>query len=166
MDYHRVKELVELFWSGKTSDQEEQELKAYFSSNKSPEEFKETANYFRFASFEQSNNGLDLSFDQRVLKTIKPRKNNARLFLRIAAGFALLFAIFFFMQSLDGPDNPEMVKVEESIEDTYNDPQQAYDEVKRALMMVSGKMNTSKQYGKELRKFNHAKKEIKLNKEN
>lgn len=165
MDYLKLKELVERFWSGETDEQEEQMLRDYFAFNDYPEEFKETAAYFEYTVLEKNENGLNLDFDQRVLSELNPRSNNKGLLLKIAAGFALLFGMFFFMQSLDGPDNPNVI-VEETIEDTYEDPQQAYDEVKRALMMVSGKMNTSKKYGKELKKFSHAKKEIRIKKEN
>ncbi|MEM7162111.1 MAG: hypothetical protein AAF487_06665 [Bacteroidota bacterium] len=160
MEYHNKEELLALFWKGETNADQERELYEFFNGD-SGGGLAESKAYFNYLYHERNHNGLGLDFDQRVLQDIKGKKSNSLgILVRIAAGFILLFGIYMFVKPMDPPVNPVMV------EDTYDDPEKAYAEVKKALFLLSGEMNTSKGYGGELKKFSKAKKEIRTRKLN
>ena len=156
MEYHRLKDLVARFWAGKCSEEEELELANYFEYADDYDEFKETADYFNFLNRERTTNGLDLEFDQKVLNSIGPKRNfSLTVLMRIAAGFVVLLGLYIGIRMSGDPVNPIASEA-----DTYETPEEAYNEVKKALLLVSNKMNTSKEYGSELSKFSSAKNEI------
>ena len=163
MEYHKVKHLIKLFWDGKCSEEQEKELTEYFAFGEVPKEFSETADYFLYLNAQQDHGGLDLDFDMKVMdKITQKRKGSSRsMWIGMAASIAIIAGLFFGTPLFENaPDNPVI-----ALEDSFEDPEQAYLEVKKALFMLSGKMNKGKEYGSELKKFSFAKEEIKVENE-
>lgn len=161
MEYKELKIVVDRFWKGECSELEENQLREYFRWNDTiPEEFHPIKKYLSLASEESS--GLGLDFDLKVLKAVEDKDRNTTKGINIkrmipfAAAAAVAIGVFFF-----NPNSP--VTPEDSIvliEDTYEDPEIAFLEVKKALMMVSNKINKGKEYSHEIGKFSLAKDQI------
>lgn len=139
MDYHNQmnkEEILERYWNGETSLEEEKWLKANHEGS-----------LFRYLNEEyqvQSN----LSFDKlmnsiEALPTDEPVKPRLKIFSlnqwvsAIAACLIILAGAFFILRSDHVPDTSEQFAMAE----TYEDPEQAYQEVKEALLLISSKIN-------------------------
>jgi hypothetical protein len=158
MDRKQVKELLSRYYSGDSTDSEEQLLRYYFISGTVPDEFKADQELFRTLHEEKSNVPSDFSFDKLIEESIKSdpsyipvRKNpfyKTSVF-RIAAGLAILtacatilyFTVYPGLKSKHGAD-------------TYSDPALAYAEAKKALQYVSVNLNHGTEKLQKLETFN------------
>jgi hypothetical protein len=106
----------------------------------------------------------DVSFDKLVLEKVHPAGEGRvkRLFynsMRIAAGLVVvMMAIWFIRNEVRESTPQEMV-------DTYDDPKLAFEETKKALMMISKSFGTAEQQAKKINMFNEAQEEIQKKKE-
>jgi len=156
MEYRNLKILADKFWNGECSEAEEKLLRDTLRWNDNvPEEFHALKDYLNVMNAEPSS--LSDDFDDKILSIIeeKPKKvfSIKRLYPLVAAAVVLV-GVFIATQNTD-PANPiDLAEVAQ--EDTYEDPEKALEEVKKALMLVSNKMNKGKEYSKELGNFSIA----------
>ena len=79
--------------------------------------------------------------------------------MRIAAGLlVVLLATWFIRDELRKTAPQEVV-------DTYDDPKLAFEETKKALLMISRSFGTAEQQAKKINLFNEAQEEIQRNKQ-
>jgi len=154
MDYKHIEDLLQKYWNAETSLQEEQELKLFFSNETVPEHLKEAANLFRYFEMQKNVRMQDDAFDRNLKQKIKPQGKSISMSFpqvaRIAAGlFVVIAATFFIHQEVQKayPDEQE---------DTYNDPQVAFEETKKALMMISKSFNKAQKEASKINVFNEA----------
>jgi hypothetical protein len=131
-----IEELIEKYWNGETTLSEEKRVKDHFKIN--PALSKESE-YFRFLKKEQ-----EVTFDKKV------SKNSKKTWLSAAATIAvgLITAALVLQESNKDPF-------------AIDDPEQALEETKRALMMIGLGLNEGQSYAMELTKINKAKDELK-----
>ncbi len=161
MDSKKLEELVKKYWDCETSLEEEQQLREYFRESDIPEMWRETATLFRYFD-EQKSKTVEPQFDETVVNRIKemPRKREGRVVkwvtasLRIAAGVAVLLAAVYFVR--------QELREDQAIaaEDTFEDPQQAFEETKKALLMISKGFGRAEQQAKKINMFNEAQEKI------
>lgn len=164
MDLDRIEGLLAKYWECETSLEEEKELRAFFNQPDVPEKLKAAAPLFEYYEAEAGPRTLDSSFDDRVLDQLTSipaeRKGKVRkLFYdlaRVAAvGLILLTATYFIReQYLEDKDDPYMA-------DTFEDPKQAFEETKKALMMISKNFNKGRKEAKKIGIFNDAQEKVK-----
>ena len=162
MDSNRMEELLSKYWNCETSLEEEQQLREYFAGTNSPEQWKETAALFRYFEESKKKSLSDLSFDGRVMNKVrKPEGKMRKLFqnsMRIAAGVAVLMVATWFVRTEIRKSTPQEVV------DTYDDPQLAFEETKKALQMISKSFGAAEEQAKKINLFNEAQEEIKKDK--
>lgn len=164
MDSKRLDELLKKYWDCQTSLEEEQELHNYFGQDNVPEELAPTASLFRYFE-EQKQNSLQDDFDQILISKVKQggsRTTKIRTLinysLRIAAGVVVLVvATFLVRQELRKTDS---VAVKGELVDTYDDPQKAFEETKKALEMIGRGFGRAEQQAKKINAFNEAQEKI------
>lgn len=150
-----IHKLLEAYYQGETSIQEEEQIREYFLSEDIPDELAAEAELFKFYNLERlanSNPGLEEKI-LREIDTGNPKTLN--VFSRwkyywisgAAAVILIMLAIFIDMQLLQ--KDPYMVR-----QDTFDDPYIAYAEASRVLHFVSEKMNTGTEPLKNLEKLN------------
>jgi hypothetical protein len=159
MDSKKVEELLNKYWSCESSLEEEQQLRQYFRGSEIPEQWKETANLFKYFDQNKKKTLTDVSFDSDVLSKVKSSgRGKARTLvfnsMRIAAGIAVLIAAFWFVKTEIRKSTPQ------EIVDTYDDPKLAFEETKKALMLISKNFGTAEEQTKKLNMFNEAQEEI------
>ena len=165
MDSNRINELLKKYWSCETSLEEEVELRALFKAGNVPEELKEAAPLFQYFEDNKKKSLNDISFEGRVMEKIhSPAKKGqvARLVynaMRIAAGLVVVLAATWFIRNEIRSSNPSEVV------DTYDDPKVAFEETKKALMMISKSFGTAEEHAKKINLFNEAQEEIQKKKE-
>jgi hypothetical protein len=164
MDSDAVKALLDKYWNAETTLEEEQQLRGYLRDNTVPDEWKETALMFRYFDENKKKSLNDIAFDGRVLERVRQpvRGKAVRLFyntMRIAAGLAVVMVATWFIRSEVRKSTPqEMV-------DTYDDPKLAFEETKKALMMISRSFGTAEEQAKKINMFNEAQQEIQKGKD-
>jgi len=141
-----IRKMLERFYRGETTLEEERLLREYFSSARVPEELLADRDLFR--SLEPSGNFVTVpdSLNRKILevidkqekKEVRTRRISVFALSGLAAGLLVVIALYVGYFRVD-----QTVQMASSqITDTYNDPQDAYEEAKRTLSYVSAKLNT------------------------
>lgn len=91
MDYKYINQLLERYWVGETSLEEEQILRSFFSQPNVPDELKQYRCLFIYEQTEPATDVLGDDFDEQLMSIIeRPRPVKARV-LTIGQRFAPLF---------------------------------------------------------------------------
>lgn len=158
MDSERINELLEKYWNCETTLEEEQELQKYFRGAVL-ESLKDTASLFRYFEEEKNKEVIGSSFDRDVIAKVKANDTPIRSLLynsvRIAAGIAVLVMAVWLVRLEIRKSAPA------DMADTYDDPKMAFEETKKALMMISRSFNTAEEQAKKINLFNEAQQDIK-----
>lgn len=159
MDFNRMEELLEKYWNCETTLEEEKELRAFFLGDNVPEKLKEAAAMFRYFEEMKGRSLNDVAFDQQVLKKVQVKKEGkvSRLVyntMRIAAGLAVVITATWFIH------HEVKTTIPQEVADTYTDPKMAFEETKKALLMISKGFGTAEAQTRKINLFNEAQEEI------
>lgn len=141
MDLKQVEQLLSKYWEGETSLTEEKQLQQFFSFGDVPAHLMVYRDLF-VAQEITLNPDLGLDFDREVLDKLNTNENPTRWnFIRIAAiGLILIVtAIGFF--KLNNTTNTQSI----AQEDTFDNPEEALAETKKAFAMISVAFNKGQQ---------------------
>lgn len=130
----RIKDLLEKYWAGESTLQEEAELKAYYREHPS---LTSEGKYFRELRHMQS---------PAQVKFSHPAKAGRKARWSVAA--AVTVGVLAAMLIIEDARQQRQFVVE--------DPQEAYEITRKALLMVSSGLNEGKSYSKELVNINKA----------
>jgi len=160
MDSRHVEQLLEKYWNCETSLEEEQELRAFFRGDQVPSALKDTADLFKYFD-EEKGKGLEEKFETTVTKQLRQRRGGKvismvsfRNVARIAAGIGVLVVATYFIRNEIRKSYPP------ELQDTYTDPQLAFEETKKALQMISGSFGKARRQAGKMKMFNEAEKKI------
>lgn len=142
----QLRRMLEKFYRGETTLEEEKQLQEYFSSTKVPEEFIPDKELFQtFESGDETipvpddlNQKIIASIDQADRKSVRTRRISVFSLTGLAAGLLVLIAVYLFF--IRQGDSGSFLAANEW-SDTYEDPVVAYEEARQALLYVSAKMN-------------------------
>lgn len=159
MDSEKIDELLDKYWKCETSLEEEEQLQSYFLGASIPDHQKETAALFRYFREQKKKSLTDASFDGSVLKKIRTLKSGTVRTLvfnsmRIAAGIVVLILAVWLVRLEVRKSSPQETT------DTYQDPKIAFEETKKALIMISKSFGTAEEEAKKIDLFNEAQREI------
>ncbi len=153
MKREELKKLLEKYYDGDTSGEEEENLKNYFSGDNVLPEYKAEIEIFSYYAGSESTPVPSVDFEDRILKgiddlekkqrSISLRKRYITVFSAAAAILLLIGSYFIFFN-------------QEVQEDTFSDPQLAYAETMRILNEVSVKLNKGTEALKPLSKMQNA----------
>lgn len=161
MDSKRLETLLSRYWNCVSTVEEEQELREYFNSHEVDGEMSEVAGLFRYFEHEKKREDLDGSFDEELLAKltkVKPESETKSRplwnYLKVAAALAVVaVASYLFRQNMEPENRPELLG-------TYEDPREAFEETKKALMLIASKMNKGKEQASKISIFNKAEEKI------
>lgn len=161
MDSEHIEKLLEKYWDCQTSLEEERELRDFFRGGEVPEKLRDTASLFRYFDDEQSRK-LVGDFDKKVKSKLSGSRPKGRVVkmlswkqvARIAAGLVVVVAATFLIREEIRKSYPE------EMQDSYTDPQLAYEETKKALMMISNTFGKAKRETGRIKIFNEAEQKI------
>jgi lipase chaperone LimK len=156
MDSDKINGLLQKYWNTETSLEEEQLLRDYFSKEKVPEGLTEAAELFQYFESQKKMGVEDSSFEKTIRSKTGARGNVISMvqIARIAAGLLVVAAATFFIREevrKAYPDEPE---------DTYSDPKVAFEETKKALMMISNSFGKAQKQASKINVFNEAQEKI------
>ena len=139
MNLQEIERLLEKYFEGESTLSEEEQLRKFFASGNVPERWNDLARYFTYFDQEKDLSMMDPSFDESIMEKVKESKLGAIMDIHrpwiywisgIAATILILLAIFV-----------KFDPISKRVEDTYKDPQLAYNEAKKILLFVSAKFN-------------------------
>jgi hypothetical protein len=139
MNLHEIDKLLDRYFEGETSLNEEQQLRDFFASGNVPERWKDLEKYFDFIDAEASRQIDDPHFDEKIMSAIKEEKPFVLLDLRrpwiywLSGAAAIILILIAVLVNF----NP----LGKTIGDTYDNPQTAYVEARKILLYVSAKFN-------------------------
>jgi hypothetical protein len=161
MDYKNIEALLEKYWNAETSLEEEQQLHEFFRGSDVPEHLKEAAVLFRYFDEEKNKSIADPTFDKTVTKQLQHRHGgkviemkNVFQIARIAAGILVIVAaVYLIGQEVRKSSSSE-------IADTESDPQLAFEETKKALLMISKGFHKAEKEASKINLINEAEQKI------
>ena len=141
-----IRKMLDRFYQGQTTLEEEKILEEYFSSTTVPEEFIPDKDLFQsFIEGEDSvvvpadlNQKIVASIDQVERKATRTRRISVFSLSGLAAGLIIMIAVYLFYIRTD---RPSLLATNQMV-DTYENPMDAYEEAKRTLAYVSTKLNS------------------------
>lgn len=160
MDSKQIEQLLEKYWNTETSLEEEQQLRDFFRGENIPDTLKETAELFRYFDHQKKVRLNEPSFDGDVTRKINATRPAAKTvkmyynYARIAAGIAVVVAATYFVGQEVRKSYPAEVT------DTYSDPKLAFEETKRALMMLSKGFGKARHETEKIKMFNEAEQKV------
>jgi len=137
MDSKVIQQILDKYWEGETSLQEEAQLREFFSRDDVPESLRAIQPMFQFYKQEQEA-FLNGDFDERLSSKLKAADNQVprrativRMISRAAAIAAIFIGVFWVykINSVETLNKPEKLEA-----------QMAYQEAKAALMLISRKL--------------------------
>lgn len=136
---NNIEDLVKRFYDGDLSDQETERLRQLLNANSKEIGFAEVREYLNFLD-EKRPSVRDEETVGSVLGSLTYESSSPRRWLLpyLGAAAAIALLISFVVIRVNGDTNPQ---VEIAQVDTFEDPQEAYEEVKKALQLVSNEMN-------------------------
>ena len=172
MDFDRIEKLLQKYWDCETSIEEEKELKSFFNNDEVPEKWKSLVPLFKYYEQEKAEGGLDHFFDERVLAQIEeiensttkgsePRGKVRKMFndiLKVAAVLLVLITSAYFVRENFNEKKEEIIA---EVPGTIEDPKIAFEEAKKALMMISKNFNKGRKEASKVSVFNEAQEKVK-----
>jgi len=160
MDSERLEQLLTRYWNCETSLEEEQELRTHFREGVIPDSLKETKDLFRYFEEQKKKSVGDFSFNVDALSDTGAGQKGRVLkmvynTMRIAAGIAVLMVAVWFVR------REVREETRQASTDTYEDPKLAFEETKKALLMISKSFGKAEEQAKNINLFNEAQEEIK-----
>lgn len=150
----RIEELLEKYYAGETSIEEERMLRRFFAGPDVPEHLSAESALFRYFERE-GRSALPGNLQERLEGMIEPRelvKPSRVIGLKhywIGAAAAVILILVGIFVDMQIRKNTSLVVRK----DTYEDPYMAYAEAKRVLYLVSEKLNEGTEPLKNLEKI-------------
>lgn len=137
MDLKQVENILEKYWLGNSSVEEEMQLSLFFESSEVPEHLKMYRNLFITPEI-SLNPRLGKDFDAEILSKIKSNPESGIWYtFKIAAIGLILIITSISIFQLDAK--------KEYAEDTFSTPEEALAETKRAFILIAEAMNKGEQ---------------------
>ncbi len=163
MNYNEIDRLLERYLEGETSLGEERILRDFFAQKDLSAKYKPYSEMFHAFQTVASDRLNDRRFDKAWTGKLRGRSGQGKSVFSsgrwyavtgIAATLLLAVILFVPLRKL-----PLVNHFSQKIEDTFDDPRQAYQETIRALLVVSEKLNAGTDQMKDLEKFDAGMKE-------
>ncbi len=140
-----IRKLLDRFYLGETTLEEEKILQKYFTSSSIPEELLPDRDLFRTLGDADDSVAVPEGLNQKILdvidkqekRVIRTRRISVFSLSGLAAGLLVVIALYVGYFRADSP-----ARLAQQMTDTYEDPRDAYEEARRTLTYVSAKLNT------------------------
>lgn len=164
MNREKIKALLEKYYSGESSLEEEKLLRNYFAGSQVEDEFLDHKELFVFSGNEIKASDDIPDVSDEIWSNIEKNENIKQLkkrklyhyTLSVAASIAILVVSFFFINDEINNGSPAQ------FEDTYDNPELAYLQAKEALLFVSSKLNSGTDHLKPIEKLNEGTQELQI----
>ena len=157
MGWDRLKELLGKYWDGLSDLEEEREISRLLEREDLPPSFKGEKMLFTYYS-EQRSSTLGTGKSDNYIKALHAVKKPGRVISLIWTGLKVA-AVITVIATAGWIIRDEMKARPESIQplaDSFEDPQKAFEETKKALMMLSRNMGKGREQASRFKAFSEA----------
>lgn len=159
MDYREIREVLNRYWQGESTLEEEKRLKDFFHEHPEilPQDIEQAKGLFSFFEKESlvGTDAITLPETDR-LKIKKPFVGRGIYLLKRYWEYAAIFLFLVVSVLLFNPKNQPEKLVTTGPKDTYQNPQQAFDATQKALEILAANLNKGKDEMQKLAVFNQA----------
>jgi len=158
MDYNKIRALLEKYWEGESSLEEEQMLRHFFVTHTQalPEDLREAAPMFQYFRLEQ-----EKEIPQPAARIVPLRKSKPwQHWMKYAAVLLIMAGVGYSVQQFRQKQH-ELIAADWTQQDTFDDPEKAYAETQKALQILSRNLNKGTEQMEKLSYFNDATQKIK-----
>ncbi len=163
MDLKKIRALLEKFYNGDTTLEEEGLLRDYFMNEPVDQEFIADKDIFLYQIREnQDKEAIPDISDEIWNKLQVDRTDNNMInnkivyfYLRIAASILVIIGSFFLIKNQVFDKNNEM-----QFSDTYDNPELAYQQAKETLLYVSAMLNSGTEHLEPIKKIDEGTKPL------
>ena len=163
-----MKSLLEKYFNGETSIEEEKKILAYFSGNDIDPELLADKEYFDFLENEKTQLLAQEDISEKIWEAIEKSETKptisfnqftrfSKVILAIAAGIVITIVSVTLIKF-----EYSTKKDNQLFSDTYSDPELAYQEAKKAMLFISEKLNKGTDPMQSLKSFNEGTKNLGL----
>lgn len=154
-----IEELLEKYYNGETSLEEERKLHWYFQTHEIPMHLRPDAEIFRY-HYKRTREEASPELSDKLSKLVDEQDKKSRFIIpvrsiRWISGIAASILILLSLWIGIGRDTIQQ-RHPGKFADTFDDPQLAYLETKKALLLVSEKLNTGTKELQHLKKYNQS----------
>lgn len=170
MDSARIEYLLERYWTCESSLEEEQELGDLLRKAGSDPRWNKEAALFGYFDKQKEEDRLGVFFDQRVMDEIsrveKKRHRESkgkviRLWQEIGKVAAVLLVLTMAIIFVRQEYMQNKTRLVSDAEETFEDPREAFEATKQALMLISQSMNKGKKEATKIGVFHEAQEIVK-----
>lgn len=145
MNHEAIQQLLDRYFAGETTLQEEAQLRDYFRRDDVPDALRPYQPMFQFFETERQAR-LDEQFEERLLQRLKqrPRPQVRRLRIWVASAAAALviaLAAWWLYPQLSAPEPQPVAQAIDWSKYEPETPEEAYRVLKTSLNMTSSKLN-------------------------
>jgi hypothetical protein len=156
-DLKKIEELLEKYYDGETSLDEERTLHWYFQTHDIPMHLRPDAELFR-SNYKRSTEEEAPELTEKLAKLLDEQDKKSRFIisvrsLRWISGIAASVIILLSLWIGFGRDS---FRNRTNFADTFDDPKLAYEETMKALLLVSEKLNEGTKDLHHLNKYNQS----------
>jgi len=160
MEYNKIRELLERYWEGESSLEEEEMLRSFFAAEHAdlPADLLEAQPLFRYLTDEAN---LELpELPALELPPVIPMKQRPwDHWMKDAAIFLIAVGLGYSARQFQSKQ--KRIDVVLAQQDTYEDPRQAYAATQKALQLLAKNLNKGTSKVQKLSYFNEATEKIK-----
>ena len=164
MDSKHLEYLLDKYWACETSLEEEMEIKNFFKQGNIPEQLLSHASLFNYLHQAESEKVLNADFDQTVLDAIAEQKQGRQVYvktwyqsyLKVAVVLLILVSASFVLTRYLNTQEPVP-----ALTDTYDNREEAFQEIKKALLRVSKNIEKGRVQTQKIANFHQAEKKVK-----
>jgi hypothetical protein len=166
MPMKNMDEIKKKYWKGTSEVNEEQALKKH---SHAIEQGQPEDEYFGYLEQKRNEKLNDPDFERKVLHQIKgiqgvKKSLFQKINWQIAAAIVFLLSIGALILNRQMNSSKTFNTTNQIVvEDTFEDPRLAYEETKKALLLVSSKLNKGNAYATEFVKFSQSQENLKKN---
>jgi len=168
MEFNKIRELLDRYWEGVSTLEEEEVLRSFFSADMAelPADLKEAQPLFGYFASEASITVPEFPDLEQLIAQMQPKaqvkqmpwqhwmKYAAMLLVAVGIGYS---AREFRVKYTEG------VQVAQAERDTYDDPEKAFAATKKALALLSRNLNKGTSQVQKLSYFNETTDRLKAN---
>jgi hypothetical protein len=163
MEYNKISELLEKYWEGETSLEEEEMLRSFYATEHKelPADLLEAQSLFRYFHTEANLELPELPEMETVIAQLSPvvKQKPWDHWMKYAAVF--LIAIGLGYAGRQYQEKQRRMDVVLAQRDTYDDPQKAFAATQKALRLLAKNLNKGTSQVQKLSYFNEATERIK-----
>ncbi|SHN39347.1 hypothetical protein [Chitinophaga sp. CF418] len=166
MEFNKVRELLDRYWDGTSTLEEEEVLRSFFSREIAnlPADLKEAQPLFRYFA-EESDIPMPVFPDIEMPVARTPERPVRQMiwqhWMKYAAMLLVAVGIGYAARQVESKQDRIMASLSE--QDTFDDPEKAFAVTQKALQLLSRNLNKGTAQMQKLAYFNDATEKIKAN---